>query len=364
MHRLMIPFALAAAAAATSAPALAQERPSRECGDDNGVDRCAAEQQQRVRELFGVPPIEELQAAGAEVRRAFFVDGYGRDQIALTFIRARGRDPMVSVHFKREKEGRVPPPIEALVPAETWETVLQRGQNFDRKLVPLPEAPANGAITICLHSWVSTVESVEAPKNAAGELTIRRITQNACGDSLAVDYSFELAALALPLFPFCEALDPRSQRNNVTRLTACGLLEGDRLAAANAFNKALELANINGADDAGAARYVFDYSAKLDWAGTQLGGRGGQAFQAWVERTTGTPTAHLFIHRAVAERSDRVRVEGSLHRYEAVPGDADMPDIELRAPVTLLFESQPNDPEMQVERASVGAFVRTKQAQD
>jgi hypothetical protein len=43
MHRLMIPLAVAEAAAATSAT-LAQERPAQECGDDNGVDRCAAEQ--------------------------------------------------------------------------------------------------------------------------------------------------------------------------------------------------------------------------------------------------------------------------------------------------------------------------------
>jgi hypothetical protein len=378
MHRLMVSLALA-----TSAPALAQERPSRECSDDNGVDRCAAEQQRRVRELFGVPPIEELQKAGAEVRRAFFVDGYGRDQIALTFIRARGRDPMVTIHFLQPADGPKRPPIETPVPAATWKTALERGEHFDRRLVPVPipipaprvppvQPSADGSVSAlddpptlrsCFDSWAVTVESVEAQARSPGQPKVRRMRQDSCGDSLAVDYAFELATLALPLFPFCAALGPEWHRNDVTRLTSCGLLQGDRLAAADELNKATELTYIVDADHARQVRHRFDYRAMLDWNGTRFGGDGGMAFQAWIDRTTGNPGADSSIERVIGEGSDRVRIEGWLRRREPVHGRGGEVGIEYRAPVTLLYLSEPNDLGLGMREARVGAFV-ARPAQD
>jgi hypothetical protein len=53
--------------------------PRNDCRDDSGLDRCDPENQRVMRSLYGAPAIEELAASGAEIRRAFFVDGYGKD---------------------------------------------------------------------------------------------------------------------------------------------------------------------------------------------------------------------------------------------------------------------------------------------
>jgi hypothetical protein len=136
------------------------------------------------------------------------------------------------------------------------------------------------------------------------------------------------------------------------------LLEGDRLAAADAFNKATNLAFIRNAEDAQRARHPIDYRATLDWNGTRYGGSRGEAFQAWVERTTAKPEAEFSIERAIGERSDRVRIEGWLRRQEPGFGTNEGEGIEYRAPVTLLFVSESNDPGLRIQTARVGAFVR------
>lgn len=69
----------------------AQPRPDPNCRDDRGTDRCAETEQRRMRELYGVRSIEEHQAAGDQVRRIFYVDGYGRDLILIAFVRTSGR---------------------------------------------------------------------------------------------------------------------------------------------------------------------------------------------------------------------------------------------------------------------------------
>ena len=79
-------FAITAAA-----PVAAQRPVDRNCSDDRGVDRCSEEQQRRTRQLFSVRSIEEHGAAGDQVRRVFYVDGYGRDVVLIALVRAPGR---------------------------------------------------------------------------------------------------------------------------------------------------------------------------------------------------------------------------------------------------------------------------------
>ena len=158
-----------------AAPASPQGTPERDCRDDRGVDRCDEAQQRRVRELFGVRSIEEHRAAGDQVRRAFYVDGYGRDVVAIAFIRSPGRDPEVWVHYPRRDGEPTPEPLRAPVPRPVWNDVIERGEHFDRDVLsrPAPAAeprvarPAGDAaedpetIPLCLHSWVFTIEAVD-----------------------------------------------------------------------------------------------------------------------------------------------------------------------------------------------------------
>lgn len=100
MHTFLLGIFLVSIAMLVSTPeAAGQSRVAPECSDDNGVDRCSAEQHRRVLDLFGLNPIEEHVRAGDQVRRAFYVDGYGGDLLALSFVRAPGRDPRFTSTF-------------------------------------------------------------------------------------------------------------------------------------------------------------------------------------------------------------------------------------------------------------------------
>ena len=169
LTRMLAAFvlALSALSAASAGPQ------SPHCHDDALIDRCDPEQQREMRELFGVMSIEEHQAAGDQVRRAFHVDGYASEVVAIAFIRARGKEPLVSVHFPR-RGSRRPEPLVASVPEDMWNDVLERSQYFDRRLAPLPDADREAFI--CLHPWLSTVEATDPPGPGRGQEPARRHT--------------------------------------------------------------------------------------------------------------------------------------------------------------------------------------------
>jgi hypothetical protein len=351
MRLIRICAALSLLLAAPVAAQAPKAKPSPDCGDDRGVDRCAAEQQRRVRELFGVKSIEEHQAAGDQVRRAFYVDGYGRDIVAIAFVRATGRDPTLRVHFPRKEGAAAPETMQAPVPKRTWEEVLSGSRLFDRTLLP----PAGGEPFICLHSWVYTIEATD-PRPAGSHAPAaqpRRKTADACRGDLVQDYATALAQAALRLAPHCAALDPRQHRNEATQLAACTMLEGDRLAAAGALNRAHLLVAVNSPADAGRAQGVFDYRGFVEWDGERLGGEADRAMAAWLERTTKPTYARLSIRRVVGETADRARVEGTLNRREGEGSS----ERTMSAPVTLHMASQPGATDyFTVARAVVGPF--------
>ena len=80
------------------------------------LDRCIQRGSAQLA-LFGVSPIEAHAAGGDLVRRAFFVDGYGRDVVAISFIRPRGAPPELVVHVPRGEGGEVPEPMRTEVAA-------------------------------------------------------------------------------------------------------------------------------------------------------------------------------------------------------------------------------------------------------
>ena len=336
---------MAGPAAAAAQPAAA--KPPRGCSDDRLVDRCAPEQQAGTRALFGARPIEEHLAAGDQVRRVFYVDGYGRDLVLITFIRPRGGDPRLEVRFPRSEGGAGRRALEAPVPKAVWDEVIDRSGLFDR---PLARPAAGDDVSICLHSWVYTVEAADPPR-ATSPQRLRRRTGDACHEDLVQAYAGDVARAAVPLLAGCDLLDRRRHRNEATLLAACGMLEGDRLVAAQALNRAQLLAAVNSPADAGRAQGVFDYRGTVEWDGERLGGEADGAMAAWLERTTRPNYAYLAIHRVVGEAADQARVEATLTRRD---GEGARERV-MSAPVTLHMSRGPGD-DFTVARAVVGPF--------
>lgn len=252
----------------SAAPALAQtddDLPGpRECLDDDHTNRCDPEVQARVRERLGVASIEDEAASGAIVYRALFVNGYGNDMPAVAFERRPGQSPEVVIYGFDGRSTRAP------VSHEAWEQVVDQARIADRVMEPLPPR-ADGAIAICAHAWVQTVEIANVPRERFGDETVRRRTESACRGGLTTRFAFFLVDLAIEQIPWCHRLDGHGQRNGVTRAATCLMLSGDRLAAANLYNARLADMDWMWRDplDAAALRSGFGFgtSFTLFWDG-------------------------------------------------------------------------------------------------
>ena len=235
----------------------------RDCLDDNLTDRCRADQQEKVRAMCGVASREEEAAAGAEIYRAFFVDGYGRDMPVVAFERRRGQAPQAVVYGSGGLR------ISAPLSAAAWARVRGDAAFADRKLEPLPAQ--GGEVGLCLHSWVQTVEMANSTPARWRVEHVRRRTEDACSGGLTTRFAFELADMAVEAIHPCDALDIDQQRNRITQLATCLSLEGDRLAAAELRNARFNFGPRRGLDpkDAGAWRASIgtNGSPVLDWGG-------------------------------------------------------------------------------------------------
>lgn len=266
----LIAFALATVLAA--AVSTQDENAARNCRDDNGVDRCLADVQAEVRLRLGVASIEQEAAAGVEVYRAFFVDGYGNDMPSVSFERRPGEDPKVVVYGLDNRR------MSAAVSAAVWREVQAESLFADRVLQADVGALAAEGQTrppaLCLHSWVQTVEMANTWPERWSVVPVRRRTEDACGGGLTTRFAFHLAELAVKAVPPCDALDERQQRNRITQLASCLNLKGDRLAAAELRNARLSFGPRPGAaqDDAYAwqAALGTNGSPRLVWAGEEI----------------------------------------------------------------------------------------------
>lgn len=231
--------------------------PDRNCLDDNHTNRCGAVEQARVRALLGAAAIEDEAATGAEIYRAFYVDGYGRDMPAVSFERRNGEPPTIVV--LGEDGAR----LEGPASAETWDAVVSGSRLADRVLVPLEANPDEEVI--CLHSWVATVEMANSRPDF-DRVPVRRRTEDACGGALTNRYAHLLADLALKGLPSCAVLDPAHSRNSVTLLETCLAFEGDTMAAAELWNQT-QIPHENTEDGWRAWLGHGNVQPRIDWAG-------------------------------------------------------------------------------------------------
>ena len=286
----------------------------RNCLDDTGRDRCAATERARVLEALDMAPAEQEASSGAEIYRAFYADGYGRDMPAIAFERRPGHAPNVVFYTP----GRT---MTALASLAAWESVKAEATIADRDLVELSYdgPPGQAPMPLCLHAWSTTIEIINAEKRWPDPAPFRRKTQSACGDGLASRYAFHLAAEAIKQFPACGLLKAEDHRNDIIRLAVCAGMEGDRLAA-------VELANQIGTGRITPRRDIeLRPSAWADWMGSgwttrlQWGGETMQNEQSRLRnpvgeflaaRETADPELRGYIGRFNGVSASRVEVTG------------------------------------------------------
>lgn len=225
-------------------PTLANEQINQKCADDRGVNRCEVETQAKTREKYGLADIESLADEGAFVRRAMIINGYGGDVLAVSFLRQKGADPIVEIRNAKAAGATEPQIVSIAIAASDWDRMLAKGNFFERELAPKStEAGKVPPPNICLHGWMTTVETADPIRLSANTFPafrlkreVRRKTQSACDGGLAIEYAFQLADLAHELIPFCKSIDVDRHRNKVMALNACFLLSGDRTSAGQALS--------------------------------------------------------------------------------------------------------------------------------
>jgi hypothetical protein len=345
-------------AASGSAAARPGDRADPGCRDGSPRDRCSPEERRRVRELFGMRSIEEHLTAGDQVRRVFYVDGNGRDLVAIAFVRSPGRDPLVSIHFPRIGGTPAREPFTAPVPRDVWENLLFRSQMFDRTVGPRPEPsdPSGGRIiTVCSHSWIYTAESSDPTDPAdlrPGSTTTR--TEDACAHGLVQFFAIEVQRAALPLLPACAILDPRQHHDEASTIADCAMLHGDRLAAAEVMNRVYALRHARDLADLNKIEGLFDFRGKVDWNGERNGTEFGAQPRFWLTKMgEGGGRTNFYFDRIEGETAYRVRLSGSLVRTIEQGGESE--PIRQRARVEQIWIYGPARV-FQIESVSVGPF--------
>jgi hypothetical protein len=341
-------------------PAYGQGSINSDCRDDNGVNRCAPAQQARVRALFGIGTIEAHRDAADWVRRVFYVDGYGRDVVAIAFVRRPGHDPEVRVHFPREDNGPEYAPLVAPVPVDVWDLLIERSELFDRadEPVAVPQASPGEEVPIrlCMHSWVYTIEATDPVRPGRPVAALRRRTEDACADGVTGAFAREVYRAALPLFPYCGLLDPSHYRTPANQLAACSVLSGDRAPAARVRNQAVALFRIENIGGLPSIAPLFHYQAQINWNGAPhpISGEGAAA-RFFLSQLLEAGSDSFFVERVEGLNDSQVRMHGGFVRLSRTA--TGQFEIDAIAPVELLWEAESRDG-FQIRNVTVGPYAR------
>lgn len=351
MRRVIIAIVLSwACVSGGNANYLQEESTQLICRDDRGTNRCSDAEQERMRALYGVRSIEAHRDAGDQLRRVFYVDGYGRDLIMIAFLRSPGSDPTAWVHYPRREGQPWPEPMKAAVPQAIWDRVIRRSEDFHRTYALLSgEDPESRSI--CLHGWVYAIEALDRPRGRL-PAELRRKTESACENGPGSEFAEELAALALALFPHCAAIDLEKQRNEATVLDLCRVLSGDRLAAAEVLNLANGFLQLQDSDDAYRIRGAFADQTAIEWAGERYTGPGYRAAEFWLSQLQ-RRTTNLYIAGIEGRSADQVLLTGTLARSADTPRGRNTGYEQARVEQSWRRD---NNGEMRLERAVVSAW--------
>lgn len=352
----LITFALAAALAGQDPGEV-----SRHCLDDDHTNRCDAEVQAGVRALLGVASIEDEASTGAEVYRAFFVDGYGLDRPAVSFERRPNEPPKVVVYGIEGRRQTGP------LSMQVWETVMRR--SLFAEAAPPPSAPLpadpdlKDEVVVCVHAWVSTFEATVTHEGAP---QVRQRTENGCLDGLTTAYAFELAALAVASLPACERLKPENHRNDIARLEACLILEGDTIAAADLLNDKDDPPRSRRGEAVTAEAWRewlgSGHAARIEWAGEVFaearsypsGAERRDLSQFLVQREMELGSLQIYPVRYVGEGKNRALIKGQI---AYLTGESSGGEHRMVADYSQIWFRMSDGP-WRLDSWTVGAFTR------
>ena len=306
------PLALAALLVVfAAAPSAGQDSIDEQCILDPNIAPCAQSRARRLSREYDVPTIETHLERGDAVVRVFFIDGNGHNQVLISFVRARGHDPTVFVHFPSSGGRRTIPPLQAPLPQANWDEAVFRAIYAEREFASFEPDPSDQLI--CLHPWTYAFESSEPAREGSVESarTRRRII-NSCEDAPLILFASDILRLTMPLFPACDALDSRRYGLDARRLFACRVLSGDRLAAASIVNLAAAFERVRDSGDLVLLEDLFSAEASVDWAGRHPEGQDPDQF--WIARAVEDQVTSFDIQTAEGLSPDRVRITGYLGR--------------------------------------------------
>ncbi len=329
LHSAWIAAFLMATGPVTEPLQAAENKPSvwdRGCGDDDGNDRCSEKVQRKMRGLYGLDPVEQFAKKGKSVRRTMFVDGYGNDLLAISFIQSADGSAQVELRLPCAGSPHCTPPLLAPASAASWDSVARLPIGLENGK-PGAARTSDGEIAICLHSWVVVIEAVDQDLKRAGQLA----TENSCADGPAVPYASAMADQALANLPDCSALKPDEFRNIPSLLAICTSLRGDRRAAGEAYSLARQLEH-RGTQEGTALDELFIRSAL---------GRVNDLRAA-------LKSDYLKFDRIEGTDRDHARISGSIHRYSA--------DGEQKRIAKLELEFVREDGRMKIARYRLGPF--------
>jgi len=326
---------------------------SRNCLDDNHTDRCDAPNRERMLARFGAPTIEADAAAGAEVYRALYIDGYGQELPVIAFERRAGQPPQAV--FYGVEGRRLSAPL-----ADThWKRVQREARFADQEVRPAPPPGTPESIpTLCLHAWVTTIEMANASAGRSVSTPVRRRTEGACGVGLTTQTAFLFGDLALDAFPQCSLLDRSYYRSLVHLLAACASLDGDVLAASELRNT-LDQRSRPGAVEPTLywSRYLGTNAvATLDWNGEVIQAplHGKQVAEFLAARQT-EERLRLLPRFIRGENAREVVVTGTAERSESAVNGGQTG----RADYTQRWTWDPAGLSWTLRSMSVGPFVPT-----
>ncbi len=241
----------------------------RGCSDNRGNDRCDPEYHSIMRKLYGIESAKTLKSRKLDVRRVYIINGYGRDVIAVTFLRKEDGTAWVEILSPAWDLLKVQPRklIGTLSPSD-WKKVVELtslADNASGSKVSIALALANieeqtndseKPITLCIHGWGAVFET------ASGDFYA-----GSCKDEEGVTKAFDTLPIARAVLPECTGFQLDEFRNMASLLAECQLLGGDRYIAFEAWTLANAINQIDRQDvtrDAVASFFADKSSIAID----------------------------------------------------------------------------------------------------
>lgn len=281
----------------------AQSQAREACRTNRTSDACIRARMEQVSAAYDIPPLQVHRNAGDRVRQVFHASG---DLPMVSFVALRGGSAMVTVHYPRRRDGSIPSPLRAAVPARVWQEVLALPEPFDGR----PSSPEPG--TICMDGATYLAEAVDPGQPTRRPATMRQELGHDCEPGPVPAYATAIAGIALPLFPACARIDGRSYAGPLRRLAACRMLRGVRMAAADVLNRARGFGMTYNAGDTARLAGLFSARSELHWDGARQAGDPAALWAARAAPRLGV--TRLSIEAVEGINARRVRLTGRLTR--------------------------------------------------